>query len=347
MRTKTGQILIHVIGCLAFLSLPVLSLHEDESIRSVFQGRGPLRDFVAYFFMIAFFYVDYYALIPRFYFRKKYLAYTLLIAACFLVVAFGPPLIIPGWHPPGPPPGMQMKEGHFPGPPRESYLFMHIGHNFFRFAVVAMFALILKINTRWRRTEQEKTTAELSYLKAQVNPHFLFNTLNTIYSLAIEKSDKTAPAVVQLSGMMRYVLSEADNDLVSLDKEIDYIRNYIDLQRIRFGDSIRIGFLVEGDTGGKKIAPLILITFVENAFKYGVNADENSEIRIKIAVHENMFRLDVFNNKVLVHNAAESGHGLGIENTRTRLDLLYPGSHVLHITDNKTDFSVSLELRLV
>lgn len=345
MRKKTGQIFIHIAGCLLFLSLPVLSLHDDESIRSIFSGRAPLVDFLAYVFLVAFFYLDYYVLIPRFYFQKKYFQYILLTALCFAAVAFGPPGIVPGWHPPGPPPGMKFSAGNHPMH-QQPYLFMHIGHNFFRFAVVALFALMLKINSRWRRTEQEKSNAELSYLKAQVNPHFLFNTLNTIYSLAIERSENTATAVVQLSGMMRYVLSEANNDFVPLEKEISYLRSYIDLQRIRFGEAIQIHFLADGDMAGKKIAPLILITFVENAFKYGVNAEDNSEIRIAVSVYGDTFRMEVFNKKVQLHASSETGHGLGIGNTRNRLELLYPGRHHLQLIDNKNDFSVILELIL-
>ena len=131
---------------------------------------------------------------------------------------------------------------------------------------------MLKINSRLKLAEKEKVNAELSYLKAQINPHFLFNTLNSIYSLAIEKSDYTATAVVKLSSMMRYVITDASHKFVPLEKEINYISNYIELQKLRIDSSIKLMYTVTGDISDKKIAPLVLISFIENAFKYGVNA---------------------------------------------------------------------------
>ncbi|HRD40256.1 MAG TPA: sensor histidine kinase, partial [Bacteroidia bacterium] len=186
---------------------------------------------------------------------------------------------------------------------------------------------------------------ELSYLKAQINPHFLFNTLNSIYSLAIQKSDETANAVVKLSGMMRYVLTESQNEFVSLQKELDYINNYIELQKTRLDSTIKLHYTITGTTTGKAIAPLILIPFIENAFKYGVNAEENSEITIEISVNEAAINLFVKNNKVSIRPDPENRSGLGIENTKSRLLLLYPGKHYLNIDDNSASFSVSLSIK--
>lgn len=220
------------------------------------------------------------------------------------------------------------------------------GNVFLLFLIVFFLSLMLRISGRWKQTEKEKMGAELAYLRAQINPHFLFNTLNSIYSLAIVKSDYTASAIVKLSAMMRYVINEAHQDFVSLEKEISYIRSYIELQQIRFGDSIKISFEVRGQTQGKSIAPLILISFVENAFKHGVNAEENSDIRILVDISDLTLRLEVSNNKVFVQSTDETKSGLGIENTRSRLQLLYPSAHTLSIHDNEKDFKVILELKL-
>jgi sensor histidine kinase YesM len=200
------------------------------------------------------------------------------------------------------------------------------------------------MSEQWKRTRKEKLQAELSYLKAQINPHFLFNTLNSIYALAIDKSDHTATAVVKLSGMMRYVLSEAHRDLVSLQKELEYISGYIELQRLRLDDSVQLHFAITGEVRDLRIAPLILIPFVENAFKYGVNPEEDSNISIGIDITGDELHLSVLNHKVTVQPAEESG--LGISNTRHRLSLLYPGQHDLHISDTPESFFVSLNMKL-
>jgi sensor histidine kinase YesM len=221
-----------------------------------------------------------------------------------------------------------------------------VSHQVFLFLAVFFFSLILKISYRWRQSEKEKLNAELSYLKAQINPHFLFNTLNSIYSLAIEKSDQTPTAIVKLSGMMRYVISDAGHHHVPLSREIEYIRNYIELQMIRFGNAVPLSFQVNGSAAREQIAPLILISFVENAFKHGVNAAEDSDIRITIDVTPHQLHFTAFNNKVTVQEMPEDKGGLGIENTKQRLQLLYPGRHTLEITDHKDYFSVSLLLKL-
>ena len=247
---------------------------------------------------------------------------------------------------PFPPPGHF--HGHGPGPqqPVSRSLLLDISHQVFLFLAVFFFSLILKISYRWRLTEKEKLNAELSYLKAQINPHFLFNILNTIYSLAIEKSDQTGTAVVKLSQMMRYVISDASDHMVPLSREIDYLSNYIELQKMRFGDSIPLSFAVTGKAPGQLIAPLILISFVENAFKHGVNAAENTDIRITVNIDEKQLHFRAFNNKVTVLDAQKTTGGLGIENTRQRLQLLYPGRHTLSIRDEERYFEVSLSLQL-
>jgi sensor histidine kinase YesM len=197
-----------------------------------------------------------------------------------------------------------------------------------------------------KQSEKEKLKAELSYFKAQINPHFLFNTLNTIYSLAIQKAGNTAEAVVKLSGMMRYVLSDASHDYVALEKEIGYISDYIELQKIRFGETVRIDYQPCDPDSGKSIAPLVLIPFIENAFKFGVNPGEDSFIGITISLSGDELHLKVFNNKVNGSQETETTGGLGIVNAKHRLDLLYPEKHKLIIEDKETEFTVDLYINL-
>jgi hypothetical protein len=328
-----------------------------------------------YLALLLFFYFNYFWLIPVFYFRRKYGGFFLITFLCFIVLVLVPnlmtefregppgagyqwpanspmprPIPMPDNPPPEglePPPPYPHDDG--PGRPPNQLtsrsLLLDVSHQVFLFLAVFFFSLILRISYRWRQTEREKLNAELAYLKAQINPHFLFNILNTIYSLAIEKSDQTATAVVELSQMMRYVISEAGHHLVPLSKEIDYISNYIALQRLRFGDTIPLSYTVTGTPSGQLIAPLILISFVENAFKHGVNSSEDADIRINIVITDKQLHFTAFNNKVTIQEIPESG-GLGIENTRQRLQLLYPANHTLEIKDELHHFSVSLILTL-
>jgi LytS/YehU family sensor histidine kinase len=218
-----------------------------------------------------------------------------------------------------------------------------IGQHLLLFLVVFFFSLMISISNRWKQTEKEKLSAEVSFLKAQINPHFLFNTLNSIYALAINREEKTADAVVQLSEMMRYIIRDANDEVVALQKEINYISNYIALQKTRLGDTVIINYHVQGNTSGKQIAPLILISFIENAFKHGVNPDKNSKIEISIILMENNLRLYVFNRKT---SSLREEQGIGLQNSKERLKLLYASKHELAISNKEDSYSVHLLITL-
>lgn len=340
MKNKGGQLLIHVIGCLVFLTLPFLFTPNRAEFIDRFTDLRSLKELVAYILLIAFFYLNFLVFVPKFYFSKHYFYYVLVILVSYALIVVLPDVLMPV----KPFPLEPMP--HHPPLPLD-FIFFRITHNFFLFLVVGLFSLMLRISSQWKQTEREKLNTELLYLKAQINPHFLFNTLNSIYSLAIDKSDQTASAVVKLSSMMRYVISEADKDFVPLSKEIAYIQSYIELQQIRFGEEVEVQIRISGDTTGKKIAPLILIPFIENAFKHGVNAEENSRISIQIDLLKTDLVLLVVNNKVQVQPAGEEQPGgLGIANTRNRLDLVYPGRHTLSIEENEREHLVSLIITL-
>lgn len=336
--------MLHLAGCTFFLMMPVIFspdfMNPDKPLFSVppFQ-----RDFFSYVLLLIFFYLNFFVLVPRFYLNKQYLLFVAFVVASFLFIAFLPDLVFAQnmrtqMH-------REMPEGFRP-PQHRFPLLRHLYHHLLPFLIVLALSLLLRIYDRWKQAEQEKAHAELSYLKAQINPHFLFNTLNTIYSLAIKNSPDTSEAVLKLSGMMRYVLSEGNNTFVSLEKEIAYITDYVDLQKIRVQRSVNLSYDVEGDTTGKKIAPILLIPFIENAFKYGVNSEEKSAIGIHIHISDDLLLLKVKNNKVRVSTAHETKSGLGIENTRFRLQLLYPGRHKLNIRETQDEFAVELSLNL-
>ncbi len=336
MKMAQRLLILHIAGCLAFLAIP-LFLTPGPGMPGFRLSDHVLRDLSAYGLMILLFYTNFFFLIPRLYFRRKYLyfaASNLLALAAITAV----PLLIFPHHP-----------EHFttgPGGRGGSWLF-EIGHNLLLFLVVLFVSLTIRINNQWRRTEREKLSAELAFLKAQINPHFLFNTLNSIYALAIERSARTAEAIAQLGTMMRYATMEADRDLISLDREIAYISDYIDLQRLRLGDTVQLSYRIEGEPGsGAKIAPLILIPLVENAFKHGVNPEEASSIDIGIQLSHETLVLRVQNNKVTAPAEQVPG-GLGLPGLRQRLQLLYPSRHRLAIDDHETSFSATLHITLV
>lgn len=348
MSNQTRLVLLHILSGVAFLSLPVLFSPGHGSLAERIGESGYVRDLFGYAFALLFFYLNYLILIPKFYFKRKYGWYSFLVLCSFVLLMYHP-YIAPKKQ--GPPQNEMIGNNRPPAPPNggpggELDIFGDIQHNLLRFSLVFLISLLLKTNERWRKTEQEKTEAELSFLKAQVNPHFLFNTLNGIYSLAIEKSDNTADAVARLSGMMRFVTSEAGNDFVSLEKELNYLTNYIELQKIRFGNTVDLTVEIKGSTIGKKITPLILITFIENAFKYGVNPEEDSFIKISIEIIGNNLSLKVVNKIVQVQPAKVAATSLGIENTRQRLEYIYPGQYDLNIEEKENLFSVFLNIKL-
>jgi hypothetical protein len=347
MKNKYRQFGIHAACIIAFLSLPFFFAPEPLNFPGTLQNPFTLREFAAYALMILVFYLNYYYVIPRFYFKREVLYFISINLVCLAVVTVLPSVLTAGAMPPGgphhdfpfPPPPPPPGHGHRP------FLF-DAGHNFFLFLVVLFVSLTARINERLRKTEKQRMNAELSYLRAQINPHFLFNTLNSIYSLAIQKSDKTAPAVVKLSAMMRYVTTEAHNDMVSLDKEFNYTTNYIELQKIRLGETAVIDYTTSGNPQGKQIAPLLLIPFIENAFKHGVNPEENSAIKISLDIRGNELHLQARNRKVSAAPSEEGESGTGIENARQRLNLLYPKRYLLTIDDGDEDFIVSLHINL-
>ncbi len=332
MNKKTDQLFVHLLGCVIFLALPIIFSPDLSLDFDFIHAKGFQRDFLFSIFLIPFFYFSYIVLIPKLYFQKKYFIFSFINFICFLLI-FCLPIVL-------------ITSTNFNTNSFDTFFIRELKIRLFQFLIVFVFSLMLKINIRLKESEKEKLDAELAYLKAQINPHFLFNTLNSIYSLAIVQSDNVASSIVKLSNMMRYVLSESSNDFVRLEKEIEYIQNFIELQQIRFGDFIQFECTITGDHKGKVIAPLILIPFIENAYKHGVNAEENSIIKIKIDTTEKQLFLFVKNNKVFVQRSKESESGVGVENTKNRLQIIYPGKHHLQIDNTEKEYSVSLTLDL-
>ncbi|MFC2103745.1 sensor histidine kinase [Bacteroidota bacterium] len=207
----------------------------------------------------------------------------------------------------------------------------------------------LKSQIKLHKIEAQKNKAELELLKSQINPHFLFNTLNNIYSLARKNSDQTsAIAIAKLSHLMRYVLYECSYDFVDLQNEIEQIESFIKLQKLRFSeeDNIKINFEYSGTTEGKLISPMLLLPFVENAFKHGISFNNKSYIDIQIKSFEKEFKFMITNSVYNNKNSKDGDSGIGLVNVKKRLQLIYPDKHILKINSTKDEYSVFLELKV-
>ncbi|HKG05107.1 MAG TPA: sensor histidine kinase [Pedobacter sp.] len=193
-----------------------------------------------------------------------------------------------------------------------------------------------------RNLERERKEMELQFLKSQLNPHFLFNSLNNIYSLAYQKSDKTPDAILKLSEIMRYMIYESNDSWVSLSKEIEYVQSFIELQKLRFKDGAAVEFTMNGEIDNQQIVPLILISFVENAFKHGIANDPKNPIRINIIANQKILHFSITNKKNK-YNKDEMG-GVGLNNVERRLQLLYPDRYKLNIVNSATHYTSELML---
>jgi LytS/YehU family sensor histidine kinase len=223
--------------------------------------------------------------------------------------------------------------------------------------IIAGFSTIFYIMREWARQLQEKQEldtrniqTELNFLKSQINPHFLFNTLNSLYALTLKKSDDAPEIVIKLSEMMRYMLYECNEKKVPLRKEVDYIRNYLDLERLRHKKTA-IRLEVEGETSDLMIAPLIFIAFVENCFKHGISHHlSQSYVSIHIMIENQEVNFFVENNKaekLPMREAARKSGGIGIANVKRRLELMYPeGNYSLEVHDKANTYSVNLWIKL-
>ncbi|GEO06640.1 histidine kinase [Adhaeribacter aerolatus] len=205
-----------------------------------------------------------------------------------------------------------------------------------------------ELDAKKKEVENEKLTAELNFLKAQINPHFLFNTLNNLYYLAYTQSPNTTEVIEKLSQMMRYMIYDSNHEKVPLSKEIAYMENYISLERLRLNDEIPINFKIEGNPQEVLVVPLIFITFLENAFKHGVsNNNPNAWINIFIQINCRQCVYRVENSK-LSNTQLVTGNksGIGLQNLKRRLELSYPNQYKLQINDQPDRYEVALNLTL-
>lgn len=219
---------------------------------------------------------------------------------------------------------------------------------------VAGFAVAIKVIKLWyqkktdnERLEREKLRAELEVLKGQLHPHFMFNTLNSIYSLALKRSDQTAEAIIKLSNLMRFILTECNASTIDLQKEIEILSNYIELEKARFGKRLDISVNVNGHLEEAKIPPLLLLPFLENSFKHGANEmTDLAWISLDLFVSPSRLTFKLINGKPVENSKAKDSFLVGLVNVQRRLQLLYPNGHELRITEDPDTFVVVLAIQL-
>ena len=224
----------------------------------------------------------------------------------------------------------------------------------FNYPTVVGFALAIKLMKNWylkqkeaAQVAREKINAELQLLKAQVHPHFLFNTLNNIYSFIINDSPAATEAIKKLSTLLRYIIYECNQPLVKLEKELKMIKGYIDLEQIRYGENFNMSLQIQGNAVNKMICPLLIIPFLENSFKHGASQMlTHPWVNLDIVIEEEYLYFNLSNSKPILTAEKPVIKGLGLSNVKKRLAILYPGTHSLNITDDVMSFSVSLKVPL-
>lgn len=299
-----------------------------------------LKLFTFYPLEIALVYVNFYFLIPNFLNEKRYKLYGLLVFIAILITAIF---------------NLSLKRLY-----SESSPFFSVASEFnFSNIVGVMIERVyllglttgIKLAKDWvvnlqlmKDREKQYLETELNFLKSQIQPHFFFNTLNNLYSLTLQKSDKAPDVVLKLSELMSYMLYESNTAVVSLDKEIDYLENFMDLEQLRFGERMKVEFDVEGITENISIPPLILILFVENSFKHGVKNNLNQiRIRAKLKAEPNSIEFSISNPKLETMSQSANA-GIGLKNVKRRLDLLYGSRYQLDMREVGDEFLVSLKI---
>jgi len=290
---------------------------------------------------ISLFYINYLLLLPGLLNKKRYGMYAVSVIVLILVFSFGKYGV-----------ALYFKQIILMHPKGHVVTFgQYFLNTVFANLIFLFLSTALKFTVDWflneriqRDLENQRLSAELAFLKSQINPHFLFNSLNSIYSLAYQRSATTPEAILKLSEIMRYMLYECNDNKVDLSKELQYLQNYIDLQKIRFSNKAYIDYKVEGKIETQQIVPLLLIAFIENAFKHGVANDALTPIRLLIDVDEEHLHFYIQNKKH--HNNRDAAGGIGLNNVKRRLNLLYPNKFNLDIRDETDSYTVELSLVL-
>lgn len=335
---KLVSVLTHAIIWGSLLSIPFLPDLWDNRVVDLPLGMERAIKATIVLLVVVVFYVSYVFLAPRYFFTKRYGTYVLStlgvmlagLAACWLV-------------------GRSIT---FADPSFTRSVLPVLVALFIIFTLASVAGTGLRMIIEWRRLKEERdalelerSKSELAALRARVDPHYLFNSLNTIYALAHRKDERTEGAVLQLSTLMRYVLTAGGKDRVPLENEVEHIKAFMDFQKLRSGELVRAELTTNGDLTGIMIDPLLLQPFVENAYKHGVSAHEPSPIRVELDVIRGLVIFHV-SNRIHREQTRDASTGNGLVSVRRRLELKYPDKHTLGIRTENGEHRIDLTIDL-
>lgn len=342
-KNKWVTVLIHITVWVLLFFLPYLlgsGANAENNRPQPLRAKSEIGFLLAhlnFFLLIGFFYLNALLLIPALFYKKKYGLYILSITLCFGLYAFAGWLISQN----------SGRTAHVPAYHR--FMFASFSFIFILACSMAFKTIRDKIiaDNIARLKENEFLKTELALLRSQVSPHFMFNVLNNMVSLARKKSDLLEPALIQLSSLMRYKLYDIDGSKISLEKECEYLQSYIGLQRQRFSNKMAINIDIELPEKDFEIESMLLIPFVENAFKHGTGLLENPQIDINLHTANNKLYFSVINKfNPASQEIKDKANGIGLANVQRRLDLLYPKDHILKLEEKGDEFIVSLQINL-
>jgi two-component system, LytTR family, sensor kinase len=340
---KWVTVMLHAAAWILLFSLPFLlrrsygNERPDTSKEEVSALSVAITYVLSNLIWVGFFYLNAYLIVPRFIYKNKYWQYIASVTVCFIIILFLQALVFI----------------YIRNPPHFS-LPNHILFNLFVFlfflASSIAFRLISdksKADRIAKENENENLKTELSLLRSQASPHFMFNVLNNMVALARKQSDQLEPSLIKLSSLMRYMIYEADEEKVALEKETEYLQSYIDLQKQRFGKNVSFNVSLNEVDNNYEIEPMLLIPFVENAIKHGTGFFENAQIDIELKAKNNILQFLVRNKyNDATEEIKDKTSGIGLTNVKRRLNLLYDKNHSLLINKNGGWFTVSLQLNL-
>ena len=328
--------LIHIIVWAVLFSLPYIFSPPDAKNnpqQNAFRGFATSATII----WMGLFYLNAYIVVPKFLYRKKYVVYLLLIMFLYGATYLIFPFLFKLW--------LANEVSYDP-------------HSAAQWTIVPFIFMIL-VSTTYRtiddriradtvadEKQKENLKTELSFLRSQISPHFLFNVLNNIVSLVRMKSDELEPTILKLSSLMQYMLYDTDEEKVLLSDEVQYLQSYTDLQQQRFGSKLKISSSLKVSDNTQEIEPMLLIPFVENAFKHGIGLIENPEINIELYINENVLYFFVKNRYNPANVAKDKISGIGLANVQRRLELLYGKDYNLNIKTGGNIYSVSLQIKL-
>lgn len=333
MKNNNIALYVDLLFCLIIMPLTIMLLPVD---RWIVHNTAFLLTLIAYIYIIYFIYR--WVCLPKLFMQKKYIRIAGLLITLTTTTWLFTYFPVPSDH---------------TGSPRqmEARMNMRTQTIWFFFLMVTGFSLAIELTFELFRQilakqeiAAEKNKAELALYKAQINPHFMFNTLNMLYALVLSGSDKTESAFVKFSNILRYMYAQTHSENIPIGQEIEYIRQYTDLQKLRLNHHTRVTLTAQTDNETTPVPSMIFITFVENAFKYGTSADTDSNIQINICLKNGVLSFDTVNT--IIRHVDSEHEGIGIANCRKRLELLYPGRYELENSPIGNVYITKLKIQL-